>query len=767
LELFQQNLSKEVVMITELVKHSEVGQELQKVEDLLVLLRPELPIQNPMPFFVHNNPLQFWEKFRFEMGVESAILTYENTIEDKARSVWRELEDFVIPLILTYVDQGLNRWCSSVPKTSLWSWYLNYIDSSYSLKSRALVKLKSQLPRLRKDEPMVVVARILSELCTDQADWNAHLRTLVFHFKGWSGMINVLEQDPSLFPIAAVPISLKDWVAVLVTACDAFAETKPMQTKPMQTKPLWDLKKVGVRRRGIQQHLEKIRSKEMAFYRETIRRLEKQVQGHLLVRKGFADQERAKRTEVQVLFCIDDREESLRRALEVTNSDYETFGTVGFFGVDFSLKRPSHLIFQPQCPPVIKPRKRARELAALAKADGLRSLRRLLPLLNESRFSLVEPLLALVAWPLYASALLMRSFSPKLYRRLREWLRLDHYLEPNNRIEFLEPYSLEEKVEIVAGILGGCGLKGISSEFVVVVGHAATTTNNPFQKSYGCGACSGQSGFANAKVFAQFANDAEVRLGLGKRGVNIEKSVTFLAACHDTCADHIHYGPHEPEDTQAKNEVLNKFKIDMQAALNLNKLERWTQFHLANDQSPGARASDWSEPRPEFGHTGVALSIFGPRWLTKGLNLFRRAFLVSYEPDLDSDGKDLEFNILNALPVCANINLDYFTSSAFPEALGAGSKLPLNIAAGIGLMAGSKGDLRIGLATQMIDQHEPLRLLAVVYCEEQKLVNVIKKSIRLKSLLANNWIHLIRIDPMTLKLHVLTEELKNELALTH
>jgi len=49
---------------------------------------------------------------------------------------------------------------------------------------------------------------------------------------------------------------------------------------------------------------------------------------------------------------------------------------------------------------------------------------------------------------------------------------------------------------------------------------------------------------------------------------------------------------------------------------------------------------------------------------------------------------------MNALPVCANINLDYFTSRAFPNAFGSGSKLPMNIAAGIGLMTGSKSDLK-------------------------------------------------------------------------
>ena len=339
-----------------------------------------------------------------------------------------------------------------------------------------------------------------------------------------------------------------------------------------------------------------------------------------------------------------------------------------------------------------------------------------------------EPLLALIVWPLYAIALLLRSFSPKLYHFLREHFRLDHYLDGENKIEFIEEYSLEQKANLVADILGGAGLMQIKSEIVIVLGHAATTTNNPYQKSYGCGACSGQAGFSNAKVFAEFANNLVIRNELKKRGFTINESVVFLAACHDTCSDLIYYAPVELKEDPIKIKLFENFKKDIIKALEINKKERWKQFNLPNNVTAIDRASDWSQPRPEFGHSKVALSIFGPRWLSKGLDLKRRSFLVSYEPSMDPDGKNLAYDILNALPVCANINLDYFTSKAFPEALGAGSKLPLNIASGIGLMPGSKGDLKIGLATQMVDQHEALRLLAFVYCDAEKFKNAIAKS---------------------------------------
>lgn len=733
----------------------------QRLEEIISSLRPLLPIQNPMPFFVHNNPLQYWERFSFQEGIEKAVLTYENNPEIKSRMVWRDLEDFVIPLLLSYFDQGLNRWTVPSKKKGLWDWYCNYIEASFTLKSPALPLLKKQVKSLRTQSALAVILSNLDNLFSDRNDWPSHLQTLIFHFKGWSGMIQVLEKNPSLYPLQRYEVALLDWIAILVSA-----EAALRQQKKMGQQRLWNLSNVLSRRKQIQTRLKKIQKEEFFYYRSLIARF----QSHIACQQQRRATEIAENSKipaaVQVLFCIDDREESLRRALESVDPSYETFGTVGFFGVDFSLRRPGHVIFQPHCPPVVTPRKKAEEVNPSNDHSLLGKLRAFLPHLNESRFTPMEPILALFFWPFYMVALWLRSFAPKTYGQLREWLRLDSPLRSHNTIRFIESYSLEEKADLVRDILGGAGMTHVSAQFVMVLGHAATTTNNPFQKSYGCGACSGQSGFANAKVFAEFANDKAVRLELVKRGILIDEETYFLACCHDTCSDKIYFAPADESRMVDKRELFEKFKVDMEKALVLNADERWRQFSLSNSDSAIARSMDWSQPRPEFGHTGVALSVFGPRWLTKGLNLERRAFLVSYEPEMDPDGKNLAYDILSALPVCANINLDYFTSRAFPRALGAGSKLPLNIASGIGLMPGSKGDLQIGLATQMVDQHDPLRLLAFVFCDSEKLERVIAQSARLQNIIKNNWIHLVRIDPSTLKFEALTEELKNELSLT-
>ncbi|MBZ4202651.1 MAG: DUF2309 domain-containing protein [Methylovulum sp.] len=59
---------------------------------------------------------------------------------------------------------------------------------------------------------------------------------------------------------------------------------------------------------------------------------------------------------IQALFCIDDRECSLRRYLESSHPDIETFGAAGFFGIDFLFQGFDDAYPVAQCPAILKPK---------------------------------------------------------------------------------------------------------------------------------------------------------------------------------------------------------------------------------------------------------------------------------------------------------------------------------------------------------------------------------------------------------------------------
>jgi uncharacterized protein len=139
----------------------------------------------------------------------------------------------------------------------------------------------------------------------------------------------------------------------------------------------------------------------------------------------------------------------------------------------------------------------------------------------------------------------------------------------------------------------------------------------------------------------------------------------------------------------------------------------------------------------------------GDRTMTDHLFLDRRAFLNSYDPSIDADG-DILFKILSAATVvCGGINLEYYFSRVDNQKLGAGTKLPHNVMGLIGVANGIDGDLRPGLPYQMVEVHDPLRILIVVQQKPQIILQTIQRNPALYEWYINEWVHLVSVHPET------------------
>jgi len=136
------------------------------------------------------------------------------------------------------------------------------------------------------------------------------------------------------------------------------------------------------------------------------------------------------------------------------------------------------------------------------------------------------------------------------------------------------------------------------------------------------------------------------------------------------------------------------------------------------------------------------------------LFLDRRAFLVSYDAGQDPTDKSLAALMAAVVPVSAGISLEYYFSFVDNDRYGCGTKLPHNVAGLVGVMDGHASDLRTGLPWQMVEIHEPVRMLFVVETTPERIMKVVNASASLKKLVENRWFRLATIDPETGEIHV-------------
>jgi hypothetical protein len=795
------------------------------VDGWLATCRPLLPIQNPLWAFVHNNLLLQLEHLPFVAAVRQAAALYraapfeseaffrrqlsQGRIDSAALghvllATWptdrprpadadaavaqfladptlgddvppvalvpgpaaehlirysvrdRPLQDWLVPLIANYLDQGQAPWPNPFVGEGLWAFFVASVETMPDFAFPWAGQLRARLARHRLAQADVAdvdhivqaeVAEFVPELGSEAAALYC-VQTL-FVLKGWSGMVHKLEQEPQVAPTEAPSLSLREWLAVMLVSIHALDELlraeHPHHAAPVLSHHTHQL---GRRFRWQQAY-------ERSFGGALLATLERDLARPLPPHVP---------PKAQVLLCMDDREESLRRRLERPDLQLQTFGTVGFFGIDMRFHalgagRPTR-----QCPPVIEPSRTIHELPIdAAGRDWVRhrttsrwQASLALAAYYQSRTLLRGVLIAFVAGLLSFVPLVGKLLLPHRVHRWRRAIRHLALPRPAARIDVdgAGGYAPHEQANIVAAILRTCGLTTGFAPLVAIVSHGATTSNNPLRQAYGCGACSGNSGAPNARLFSLLANRPEVREALRTRGIQIPTHTHFVPFHHDTTTDTI-----DLLDADALPEPIRAAVHDLAATLRdaarHNAVERCRRL-VGAELSPARafqhvqdRGHDLAQPRPEYGHNRVAACIVGRRDCTSRSDLDRRSFLVSYDPTQDPDGSVLRDAVLGTVPVAVNIAMDYYFSRVDNDGFGCGSKLPLNITSLLGVITGSKSDLRLGLARQQVELHEPMRCLVLMEATRDHIDALVRGNARLTRLVAGAWLQLGRIDPTT------------------
>lgn len=652
----------------------------------------------------------------------------------------------IFRILCSYLDQGISIWKFPVHKKG-------FLTSIREIEKNSLSSIfKSDRAKKLFLNTRCEIDDLLKILVGDETLYKQYIFDQQFAHQGWSGMASAIEDQPETLldpkKISIHELIILECLLEIDTLDNKFGENwaplanqlKELPVDLFAPVPSTELTEVLF----IWQN-----AYEWSYYDDVL-------SGLKLIKK---EENKISKKSFQAMFCIDDRECSLRRYIEDNDTNCETFGTPGFFGVEFYFKPEHGKFYSKLCPAPLTPKYLIKELdtTSVRKKDAH---------FTSHSHSLIRGWIisqTLGFWS--AFRLFLNVFKPTMspatassFNHMDKFSKLTiENKNPNDKENDLQiGFTIEEMANRVEGLLKSIGLIKEFAPIIYVVGHGSSSVNNPHYAGYDCGACSGRPGSVNARVISYMANKKEVRELLSQRGINIPETTQFLGGLHDTSRDDINFFD-ENLLSPTNNEYHKKNELVFLKALDSNAKERSRRL-VSIDTTLSAkqihekirtRSVSIFEPRPELNHATNALCIVGGRDFTKGLFLDRRSFMNSYDYKIDLDGKILT-NIMKPLgPVAGGINLEYFFSRVDNQKLGAGTKLPHNVMGLFGVANGIDGDLRPGLPSQMIEVHDPVRLLIIVEHFPEIVLNTIKSVDAMYEWFINDWINLIAVNPET------------------
>ena len=784
--------------------------------EILHDLKHYLPAQAPLKDFIHHNTLHAFQNLKFDHAIRKAakmfgynvslplsdfrnlykskrilhdnlekiiiekkgkehssiwinkvlIKDYDTSTSPKIgnlRSNWKSqyrinLDSVTHPklfrILCSYLDQGISIWKFPVNEKG-------FLTSLREIEKNSLSSIfKSERVRKLFINTRCEIESLLDILVGDATLYKQYIFDQQFAHQGWSGMVSAIEDQPETLldpkKISVQELIILECLLEIDTLDNKFGENwTPLVNKLVE---MPDDLFSDVETTELSEVLFIWQNAyEWSYYDGVLTGLQLiKKEDNLISQKSF-----------QAMFCIDDRECSIRRYIEDNDAYCETFGTPGFFGVEFYFKPEHGKFYSKLCPAPVTPKFLIKEIdtTSVRKKDAHFAIQ---------SHSLIRGWLisqTLGFWSAFKlfSNIFRPTMSPATAHSFNHMDQFSKLTIENTNLNDKENdlqigFTIDEMANRVEALLKSIGLIKDFAPIVYIVGHGSSSVNNPHYAGYDCGACSGRPGSVNARVMSFMANKKEVREILFQRGIIIPETTQFLGGLHDTSRDDISFfdenslsqlnvGNHNKNETVFSKALDSNAKERSRRLVSIDTTLSAKQIH----EKVRTRSVSIFEPRPELNHATNALCIVGGRDFTKGLFLDRRSFMNSYNYKIDLDGKILT-NIMKPLgPVCGGINLEYFFSRVDNQKLGAGTKLPHNVMGLFGVANGIDGDLRPGLPSQMIEVHDPVRLLIIVEHFPDIVLNVIKSVDAMYEWFVNEWINLVAINPETHQIQLFKE----------
>ena len=539
-------------------------------QHLLHELKHYLPTQGPLKDFVHHNTLHAFQDMKFYDAVFKAsaifgfqttfslteyrdlyrikritpeILTriiqerkgsedfeewqfrvlhkmYSWTIESrvgKLRDEWKRLypidmDNAVQPLlfriICSYIDQGIA--ISPFPFEDK-----GLLNAVRELEDHSLVSFfKTKTARDLLHDKSCTMTKLLEIVVGKGKEqyYEQYVYDQQFGHRGWSGMVSTLEDRPEtlLYP---KQIALKDMIILeLLLEIDALTRRLGDKWKPLGSSVTQAASDIFEDEPNSElQEVVKIWQDAFEWsYYDTV------LAGVTLTLPADSAAAKPSLKSFQSIFCIDEREYSLRAHIESLDSRCETLGAPGFFGVEFYFQ-PAHAKFYDKlCPAPITPKYLIKEVASGDPHVHTKEIMHSKHTHKLVRGFLLSYLLGIPALGKLIANLINPTMSPAIADAFAHMdpnagLTIVHNGERDQEKGLQVGFTVKEMADRVEKMLRCIGLTKNFSPLVYVIGHGSSSANNPHHGAHDCGACSGRPGLVNARVFAYMANYQPVR----------------------------------------------------------------------------------------------------------------------------------------------------------------------------------------------------------------------------------------------------------------
>jgi hypothetical protein len=329
----------------------------------------------------------------------------------------------------------------------------------------------------------------------------------------------------------------------------------------------------------------------------------------------------------------------------------------------------------------------------------------------------------------------------RTYQSCPGWITPEHivrvHYDNNNKIAltFEIEIHFEKQYQYALQLCKTIDLVKTNAPFIIFMGHKGELLDFKHKEQLlHCGACEGNPGEINNRVMAYILQNPEIKKALRLDGIDISDQTICLAAEHNTNTGEITLLTecNQILGTKEYADLLNSFK-EITAEYLKQKLEYAGFSHR----------DELLQPSPFISLAGNKGMLIGPTEIIKALDQKEKYFLQSYAHQNDPDGITLKNLLTGPLRVALAINSNYLFSTIAllnNEQIETHTSIPKSLIFNI----------------QNIPQHELMRFFVILYAPYEKIKKSIETDRALQTLIKNNWLNVISIDPETKHLLCIT-----------